>query len=464
MKISKEYNLIRKAIISSGIFLIAIIAYLCFFSFDFPNITKSSTKLVLSFTLFCAFLLLSVKNAIIYNNITSLSYYFNSVWCFSLSLSLLSLSAVQNELSYPFILYVLMYLAMFNLGYAAFSKTRYKKSYLLLNTVNVQQDLRVFQKRRFKVLFSGVLFVCVLGYCYEMYSVGFIPIIQVITAGFYDNRAGFLSVIHYFVTSLGAIAGLSFGIWLVVGRRGKRKVYMCIFLVASVLAASVFAKNIMFMILFFFLSTWAYYRNISLNKLKYFLIIFVTLMMISAILRTGSNDYIKRYSQIGYQNMPSIMHWLNTYFAVNVSHWQTYFENGYTSTYGLNTIKSISSFLFVRTQLEHAIVGKEIVSYFNGLGGDINVIPLLTVYMFDFGILGPFALIFIGILAAFVNDGYNRKKGFAFVLLHAALSYAFVLSVFGDFLNRIMLHVAVLFLIIPFILSGKRRVFVGRND
>jgi len=433
-------KLITKNILLVGLVLGALVFYLYFINISFPHMTDSEIHLILSFFIFfitTCFLLYSL----IFNRYYDLSFYFNVSWGFSVSLALLSLSSVQYELDYGFLFFLAICIFSFNLGY-----------YLIRNNHNISVPnvnvINVFETLRFKMLFLLIFLICLLGYFYEIYTIGFVPLLTAYDEGFFHNRAGYLSIIHYFSTSLGAVAGASLAFSLIT----KNKFfYLIIFIFSFIAVLSLLAKNTVFLFFFFFMSSFVFFKKPTLKKIMLFLAIALFIFLFSSALRTGSSDYIQNYSRIDYYGLPNIFYWINTYFAINVTHLNTYFVEGFTPTYGTDIAGNFISLFFLKDYVD-SFVGKRIV-YFNGLGGNINVVPLFFVYLSDFDFLAFIPIFFLGMLSGFITNGFVEKRSFVYSLFYGGLLYALSLSVFADYLHRLMVPIAIFLLFIPYFFS-----------
>lgn len=423
------------------LWFISILGYAYLALLPFPHKTDSSLNILFSLILFlfCSFLFW--KN-LLSNNLFDLQFLFNSTWIFSISLALLALSKVQNDLTIDFLIFLFFVILFFNLGY--YIKLKPSNPY----DIKLPSRPNIYDSAYFKLGGIIVLVICVGGYIYQIQQIGFIPILKAQEEGFYDNRAGFLSIIHYFSTSLGGLAGMYLAFFVVTKK--SKLFYLIIGLIALVGAASLLAKNILFITFFTFVSILIFYKKLFLKNLILIGATSAGILLLSSAIRTGSDSYIKIYSQIEYDNLPSFFYWINTYFAINISHLNTYFNEGYSATYGTKSIGLLTSLLFVRTKIQE-LLGPEIVHY-NGLGGYINVVPMLYSYLTDFGIAGFTPMIIIGRISRWVTDRFRNSNSIFYAFLYGGFAYILGLSVFGDFLNRLMIPVNIVFLSIPYLI------------
>lgn len=416
----------------------SVVGFTFFTLLPFPHKTESTFHILLSLLLFCITSYLFWKHLFL-DKLFDLRFLFNSSWLFSISLACLSLSKVQKDLTIDYLIFLLFTIISFNIGYVVkFNRKMQKPTYAKPS---------IYDSHAFLFATAMVLIICIGGYAYQIDKIGFIPIIKAQEEGFYNNRAEFLSIIHYFSTSLGGLAGMCLGLVFVTSK--FKKAFLLLGLVALIGAASLLAKNILFITFFTFISILIFYKKLSSKRLMYFLASSVGFLLISSAVRTGDDSYIKGYSQIDYEFLPSFFYWINTYFAINISHLNTYFTEGYTPTYGTSSINLISSLLFLRTKVEE-LLGPQII-YYNGLGGYINVRPMIYAYLSDFGLLGFFPLAIVGSISRWVSDKFNSSDSVVYAFIYSGFAYILALSVFGDFLNRLMIPINILFLSIPVI-------------
>ena len=108
----------------------------------------------------------------------------------------------------------------------------------------------------------------------------------------------------------------------------------------------------------------------------------------------------------------------------------------------------MTSLLLLKGNVEE-FIGTRIV-YFNGLGGNIDVFPLFMTYYTDFNIFSFIPMILIGLVSGRLNTNYNSKKSFIVAIMYSGFMYILALSVFADYLNRLMIPIAVFFVLIPY--------------
>ena len=428
--------------------VVSILGYVWFVNLPFPYITESSPSIIFSIIFFSFFSVYFLRQLFL-NNLVDLAFLFNSIWIFSICLSMLALSRVQNTLSISFLIFLFVSLFAFNFGY----RIKYNRKKLNLKTVNNNLNflLLIYESFIFKFYFFVILIICISGYLYQIYIIGIIPIISATTDGFYENRAGFLSIIHYFSTSLGAISGTSLAFFLITKK--SKLFYGFVFFISFICSVSLLAKNIMFLILFFFFTFLIAHKKINSKQSILYGSIFIFLLLVSSSIRTGSSEYIKMYSQIKFNDLPLFFYWINTYFSINITHLNTYFVNGYTSTFGLGSLKIFTSLFFLKDYVNQ-IIGDTII-YYNGLGGNINVRPLLYTYLADFGYLSFIPILILGVFSRRVQDNFKFNRSFLSIILYAGFMYILILSVFGDFLNRLMVPISIFFIYIPYLLARK---------
>lgn len=428
--------------LASTIFLF--FSLLSIYLIPFPHRTADSGSLQVSYLLLL--IIISYHFYVSYvSRLYTLGYIFNIVWLVSFWLALLTLAEVQYELTTPFIFFLAISIICFNMSYVAGNGLRIKPPASVVHTLSFLND------SKFLLYFFISALVCIFGYLYEIDEIGFVPILRASEEGFYGNDAPYLSVIHHLSTSLGAISGASLAFFLLSKR--YRLAYAVLFFVSTAAAASMLAKNILLLSGAFALAILNFDRYLTVKRLLtigfFFLLGIVFLMNI----RLGDSDYISQYSAIDYDGLPQIFYWINTYLAINVTHLNTYFEFGYTPTYGLSTFQSFTSLLGIKDWAKD-IIGLETIHY-NGLGGNINVTPLHLTYLTDFGAFGVLAFIPLGFLAAIIDRVYRWRRSYFVCLLFAGLTYSFGLSVFGDFLHPLMVYVAIFFLYIPYIMYRR---------
>lgn len=437
----------NKALFIISLSLIFILFYIILINMNFPYMSTSIVHLILSFILYVIFSLYT-SFYLVKKDFYNLSFLFNATWFISISIALLTLSNVQYDLTYDYLLYLFYCIVFFNFGFFL----SYKKKKNLKNmkeNSNLNDDLELFSTKKFKFYFIFMVLICFAGYAYEILVIGFIPLFHAAEEGFFDNMAGFLSFIHYFATSLGGFAGVSLAFFFIVKK--SKIFYFLMFLVTFFGAVSLLTKNILFIMIFFFLGIMYYYNKLNIKRTLIFVSIALFLLLLSSAIRTGSEAYIQQYSRINNSELPPFFHWFNTYFAINITHLNTYFNNEYTPTYGLKSISLITSLLLLKGNVEQ-FLGEQII-YFNGLGGNINVVPLLITYYTDFNIFSFIPMFFIGLLAGIVNIYYNAKKSFFIAVVYSGFMYILALSVFADYLNRLMIPIAVFFVLIPYYMA-----------
>lgn len=370
----------------------------------------------------------------------TLGYIFNIVWLLSFWLALLTLGEVQYELTSPFILFLTLSIILFNASYVlgtGLIRNRQASKF---------QPPYFFNESRYLLFFYISALVCISGYIYEIYEIGFVPILRAAEEGFYGNDAAYLTLIHHLSTSLGAISGASLAFFLLCKR--YRLAYALLFFVSTAAAASMLAKNILLLSVTFAIAILNFYRYLTVKKLVIIGIVFIIGVVLLMNVRLGDSNYIGEYSTIDYDGLPQLFYWINTYLAINITHLNTYFDVGYTPTYGLTTFQSFTSLLGIKDWAKD-IIGPEIIHY-NGLGGNINVTPLHLSYLTDFGVFGVFAFLPLGLLAATLDKLYKLRTSYFVCLLFAGLTYSLGLSVFGDFLHPLMVYIAIFFLYIPY--------------
>ncbi|PMM49033.1 hypothetical protein BCT52_03775 [Vibrio breoganii] len=233
----------------------------------------------------------------------------------------------------------------------------------------------------------------------------------------------------------------------------RSKLHLIIFIVAFLLSIGLLAKNVLFLFVFFFLGTYLYFRQVSVTKIISLGFLFVAIALISSNLRLGNSEYILIYSRMGNLEIPAILAWYNTYFAVNITHLDTYFTNGYTPTYGLSSMSLLTSLLLLKGPVQE-LLGNQII-HFNGLGGGVNVNSFLKTYLSDFGVMSSLVLVPLGYLVSHIYKLYMNRKGYFYMLLHCGLIYAVTFSVFGDFFNRLMVYIGIAFILLPIYLTKK---------
>ena len=411
--------------------------------------------------LFLAVLLLGSTGVIVgwmyvYSRFTSIILQFNAVWLLSIGLALMTLSKIQYELDPLYLLYLAGYLMTFNISYQA---GRYAANYSITSyPARDEKYVRaVLNSTSFTVLYVIIFLICVAGYVYQMSAVGLIPILSAVDTGFYANRAGFLSIIHYFATSLGPLAGVAVAFTLTLRRRF---LYLLISIIGFLLTFSLLSKNVLLLFGIFFIYTFDYLVGLKRKHVLWIVIFGVAVFFGSSFIRLGSHQYMKVYSRIESDNLSVVLHWLNTYFGINITHLNTYFRLNLDPTLGYHFTGSIWSFLFLRNSARE-IFAANIPVVYNGLGGGVNVTPLFFSYLLDFGSLGALAMLPIGFLSGYVYLKHSTRYSYTSTILASACSFALMFSVFGDFVNRIMVHIAVLFLCIPYIFAvALRKWFV----
>jgi len=450
----KKNDMIQKSHIMSGLaktnksllillFPFLVVGYLVFISLPFPYITNSTLHIVLSYLIF---LILTIYSLYVFykKDYYSLLFFYNFVWLFSLSMALLALSSVQYNLTIDYIIFILLTIIFFNLGFLVGSTKKNK----VFNSKE-SRDKIIYDRFLFKFSFLVMIVMCITGYAYEIKEVGFVPLVMAIEEGFFDNRAGFLSIVHYFSTSLGGFAGASLAFFFVA--RKSKFFYFTLFLITIVAAISLLTKNILFLTIFYFVAIMKYHERLSLKYLVTFFIVSVGFLLLSSAIRTGSYEYIKTYSRIGYHGLPIFFYWINTYFAINITHLNTYLEEGFTRTYGFGTISLFTSLFFLKGYTQE-IIGEEIVHY-NGLGGQINVVPMLYSYLTDYGFFAFIPMFFVGLISGYIYLRFKFKKSFFYAIMYGSFAYILALSVFGDFLNRLMVPINAFFLLVPYYMS-----------
>ncbi len=440
------------------VFLISFLLFIAFITLPLPFATNNPYNYILSCILFLIVCQL-IYHHIVVNKIFDLSLFFNVAWLLSFSMALLSLSSVQRDLSSEFIFYLLLLILTFNLGYLAYSRIELRKRPTwmtpTISTVElkslIEKGQHILDSRSFRVYFLLGLLLCIAGYIYEIKVIGFVPLLAAQEEGFYSNRTEFVSYVHYLTLTLAAYAGASLALNFITK---SKKFYAILFIIGFILTLSQLTKNVLFMTIFYFVGLLNCFRPIPFKKVIIYTVLASTLLLLSSAIRTGSGDYIKLYSRIGYDELPTAFYWINTYFAINITHMGSYFENGYTETYGLRSIGSMTSFMLLRSQVDDIIGNMRI--YYSGLGGNINVYPLLTNYMFDFGLLAFVPVMLLGFISSMVNHFYQANRSYFSAILFGMFSYILFLSVFGDFLNRLMLPLSALALLLPYYLSQIR--------
>ena len=261
------------------------------------------------FILLCIFELILVfryaEMGVMTNIIGFILVIFFSIFIFSISIQR------WKEIINPISLY---FLFIFGFGYSLLNLSKYVKPYSTLSIIVI--ILSIFSyisgallNIRFKSPFNairfsqksslfiyyGILLISVISFLYEIYHIGYLPILKVFRFDIYnDVNTKLVSFVHYFVMLFGIFPAWTY--ILVKKRRLNRIFFLSVLLFSVFVILNYLSRQIIILLLLSFLVSYTFYNKVQIRKIIIFSILIIGVFFLIGQIRMAQLDSIKKNS------------------------------------------------------------------------------------------------------------------------------------------------------------------------